>query len=309
MRVLVMAAGAVGGYFGSLLLRAGSDVLFIARGDTLDAIRKRGIRVDSVTSGSFSALAPAADRVDGSWTADLVLFCVKSYHNEAAIETIRPAVGEDTMILTLQNGLGSGDQLAAEFGENRVLLGAAYVDAAHPQRAIYREQGGVCRIVFGEPIGGRSKRALDLAAAFTEAGIESEVAEDIQKALWNKLIYICALSGMTCITRSPFSEVMDTPETAALTEAVVVEAAAVGRAVGVALDSDVVEQTMNILRHDKDHLLSSMHADLVAGRPLEVANLNGRVSRLGRRHGTPTPINDVISACLAPAHSRAAASR
>ena len=310
MRVLVMAAGAVGGYFGGLLARAGEDVLFIARGDTLRAIRERGLRVESVTSGDFAVRAKAAERPPGAaWTADLVLFCVKGYDNAAAIETTRAAVGRDTTILTLQNGLGSGDELAAAFGRERVTLGAAYVDAAQPAPGVYREQGGACRILLGEPDGGASERGAALVQTLRAAGIEAAVSEDIQKTLWEKLIYICALSGMTCVTRSSFAEVMDTPETAELAEKVVAEAAAAGRAAGVDLDADAEERTMAILRADKEHLLSSMHADLMAGKPLEVGNLNGRVSRVGREFGAPTPINDMIAACLTPAHNRAVARR
>lgn len=309
MRVLIMAAGAVGGYFGGLLARAGEDVLFIARGDTLRAIRERGLRVESVTSGDFKVDADASGRPTGAWTADLALFCVKGYDNAAAIETMRPAIGADTAILTLQNGLGSGDELAAAFGRGRVLLGAAYVDAAQPAPGVYREQGGACRILLGEPDGGESERGESLVRKLGAAGIEAAVSADIQKTLWEKLIYICALSGMTCVTRSSFAEVMDTPQTAALAEAVVAEAAAVGRAAGVNLGADAVERTMDILRADKDSLLSSMHADLMAGKPLEVGNLNGRVSRIGREYGAPTPINDMIAACLTPAHNRATAAR
>ena len=310
MRVLVMAAGAVGGYFGGLLARAGEDVLFIARGDTLRAIRERGLRVESVTSGDFDVRARAVERPPGAaWTADLVLFCVKGYDNAAAIETTRAAVGRDTTILTLQNGLGSGDELAAAFGRERVTLGAAYVDAAQPAPGVYREQGGACRILLGEPDGGASERGAALARTLRAAGIEAAVSEDIQKTLWEKLIYICALSGMTCVTRSSFAEVMDTPATAEIAEKVVAEAAAAGRAAGVNLDADAEERTMAILRADKEHLLSSMHADLMAGKPLEVGNLNGRVSRVGREFGAPTPINDMIAACLTPAHNRTIARR
>lgn len=304
-----MAAGAVGGYFGGLLARAGADALFIARGETLRALRERGLRVESVTSGDFAVQATAAERPGAGWTADLVLFCVKGYDNAAAIETMRPAVGPDTTILTLQNGLGSGDELAAAFGVERVMLGAAYVDAAQPAPGVYREQGGACRILLGEPDGAASERGAALAQALGAAGIEAAVSEDIQKTLWEKLIYICALSGMTCAARASFAEVMDTPETAEMAEKVVAEAAAVGRAAGVNLDGRAEERTMAILRADKEHLLSSMHADLMAGKPLEVGNLNGRVSRLGRELGAPTPLNDAIAACLTPAHNQAIARR
>ncbi len=308
MKILIMAAGSVGGYFGGLLARAGNDVLFIARGDNLAAIERDGLRVESVTSGDFTipaGAARAAERPDPGWTADIALFCVKSYHNAVAMETIAPAIGADTAIITLQNGLGSGDELSSVFGGHRVMLGAAYVEAAHPAPGVFSELGGDCRIVFAEQDGAPSERGSEIAATLAGAGIDSEIAPDIQQALWNKLVYICGLSGMTCITHSSFAEVMDTPATAAMALQVLEEAAAVGRASGVNLDDGLVDSIMSGFVEDKDHLISSMHADLSAGKPMEFGNLNGKVSELGARHGVPTPINDFITACLTPQHERA----
>ena len=305
MKILIMAAGAVGGYYGSLLARADNDVLFVARGDNLNAIRQRGLRVNSVNSGDFTLSVKAADSLDGSWTPDLVIFCVKGYQNALAIETIATAVGDDTTILTLQNGIGSGSDLSAAFGADKVLLGAAYVDAAHPEPGVFDELGGTCRIVFAEQDGRPSTRCSRILRTLRSAGIESDIADDIDVALWNKLVYICCLSGMTCVTRSSFKEVLETPQTADLALSVLEEAAAVGRAAGVNLADDVVETTMAHLYEEKDGLVSSMRADLSAGRPLEFANLNGKVSEMGRQLGVPTPLNDFITACLTPAHNRA----
>ncbi len=309
MRTLIMAAGSVGGYFGGLLAKAGNDVLFVARGDNLDAIRRNGIRCESVTSGDFVTAVNATDRLDGSWKAELVLFCVKSYHNADAMPTIAPAVDERTAILTLQNGLGGGDELATYFGAERVMLGAAYVEAAHPAPGEFRELGGDCRIVFAEPDERPSARASRIAATLADARIDCEIADDIQQALWNKLVFICGLSGMTCITRSSFERVMDTPATARMTRDVMTEAAAVGRAAGVAIADDLVDSIMQHFVEEKSHLISSMHADLTEGRPMEYANLNGRISELGGRLGEPTPLNDFITACLTPAHESALAAQ
>ena len=309
MNVLVMAAGSVGGYFGGLLAKAGNDVLFVARGENLSAIADRGLIVESVTSGDFTVEASATERPDGSWIADLVVFCVKSYHNSVAIDTISPAIGPETAILTLQNGIGSGDELSAALGEQRVMLGAAYVEAAHPGPGLFQELGGACRIVFAEQDGNPSQRGTEIKQTFANAGIDSEIAEDIGQALWNKLVYICGLSGMTCITHSSFAEVMDSPETRAMTLSVLNEAAAVGRAAGVDLAPDLVDSIMSNFIEDADHLISSMHADLTADKPMEFGNLNGKVSELGRQLGVSTPINDFITACLTPQHKRALAAR
>ena len=306
MKVLVMAAGAVGGYFGGVLFARGDDdVRFVARGDNLRAIRERGLTVRSVTAGDWAVRVPVSDSVDRSWLPDLVLFCVKSYHNREAIQCIAPAVGPDTAILTLQNGIGSGDDLAAAFGVEKVMLGAAYVEAAHPAPGVFEEQGGTCRIVFAEPDNRKSSRSVSVLEMLRASGIDSEIADDIDRVLWAKLVFICGLSGMTCVTRSSFAEVMNTPETADLTLKVIQEAADVARAAGVNLDADIVESTMESFRRDRDDLISSMHADLVAGRPLELANLNGKVSALGSSLGIPTLANDFITACLTPALNRA----
>ena len=300
-----MAAGAVGGYFGSVLARGGNDVRFIARGDNLRAIRERGLTVRSVTSGNFEIGAPVSDSVDGTWLPDLVLFCVKSYHNREAIRCISPSVGPGTAVLTLQNGIGSGDDLAAAFGVEKVMLGAAYVEAAHPGPGVFEEHGGACRIVFAESDSRMSSRSVSILETLRDSGIESEIAGDIDRALWSKLVFICGLSGMTCVTRSSFGEVMNTPETADLALKVIQEAADVARAAGIDLDADIVESTMESFRRDRYDLVSSMHADLVAGRPLELANLNGKVSALGSDLGVPTPANDFITACLTPVLKRA----
>ena len=130
MKILVMGTGAVGGCFGGMLARAGHDVTFVARGANLEAIRSNGLRVESVAAGNFTVTPQVTDRAGDSGEADLVLFCVKSYDNEAAMEEMAGAVGDRTAILTLQNGLGSGDLLSDRFGREKVLLGAAYIEAA-----------------------------------------------------------------------------------------------------------------------------------------------------------------------------------
>ncbi len=306
MRVLVMGTGAVGGYFGASLARNGEDVVFIARGDHRDTIEANGLRVESVAAGDYTVRSPAVERVPAGWTADLVLFCVKGYHNPQAIEVIRPAVGPDTTVLTLQNGVGSADQLAAAFGRDRVMAGAAYIHAMRAAPGLIAEVGGHCRIVFGEADGSESPRAAAIRDAFAAAGVDIELSDDVAKALWNKLVFICALSGMVCITREPsFTDVLAQPETLDLTWRVMREAAAAGRASGVALDGDIVETTMAEFQETSEELTSSMYIDLDAGNPLEVILLNGAVSRIGKEVGVETPVNDFITACLSIANAKA----
>ncbi|HBJ29901.1 MAG TPA: 2-dehydropantoate 2-reductase, partial [Dehalococcoidia bacterium] len=187
MRVLVMAAGSVGGYFGGVLAKGGNEVKFVARNENLAQIKANGLVVQSATTGSFVVeSADAVDSLDGDWQADLVLFCVKSYHNEVAIEQMKPAIGPNTTILTLQNGLGSADELSATFGEDAVMLGAAYVEAERLSPGVFAEHGGTCRLVFGERDGSWSERGLNILKTFNGAGIEGILSDDVSATLWTK---------------------------------------------------------------------------------------------------------------------------
>ena len=309
MNILIMGSGAVGGYYGAVLHRSGQEVTFVARGDHLEAIRQRGLRIESVTSGDFTIRPTVAERPDGSRKADLVLYCVKGYDNAEATKVMRPAVGEATSILTLQNGIGSGDDLAAAFGRERVLLGVSYVDSVRTEPGVVVEEGGPCNIVFGEEDGSRTARAIAVYDALKGAGIAVELSTNVTVALWTKLIYICALSGMTCITRSSFTEVVETPETLEFTWRVMREAEQVGRAKGVDLDDDVVEKTMAHFKQVEGRMMSSMYNDLKRGNPLEVGVLNGAVAALGKEVGVPAPVNEFIASSLTLAHNRAVSQR
>ena len=309
MKILVMGSGTVGGYYGAVLHRGGHEVTFVARGEHLDAIRQSGLRVESVTSGDFTIHPPVTDSPEGSWLPELVLFCVKGYDNAEAIELVRPAVGEGTSVLTLQNGLGSGDELASAFGHDKVLLGVTYVDAVRKAPGVVVEEGGPCNVVFGDADGSRSPRAVAVYEALEGAGISVELSSDVEVALWSKLIYVCAWSGMICITRASFAEILGTPEAEDLTWRVMREAEAVAGAKGVNVDGDLVERTMERFRATDGPSISSMYEDLKRGGRLEVEVLNGAVARLGKEVGVETPANELIAACLMVAHNRAVARR
>lgn len=300
-----MGSGAVGGYFGAVLARAGHDVTFIARGEHLETIRARGLRVESVTSGNFTVEANAVPAPDGSQKADLALFCVKAYDNEKAIATMATGVWPNTTILTLQNGLGSGDELAQAFGSDNILLGVTYIDAVKKHGGVVSEHGGGCNIIFGVENGDRTGRAVCVHKVFRDAGIDATLSSTVTVDLWSKLIFICALSGMTCITNGTMGEVLDTPETLDMSWRVMREAEAVGRAQGVELHDDVVDEKMAILQAEKQEILSSMRTDLDRGNPLEIHVLNGAVSRMGRDVGILTPVNSFIADSLTVQHNRA----
>ena len=307
MNVLVIAAGAVGGYFGSVIAEK-HDVVLIARNEHLKAIQEKGLKVESKTSGNFISRATAVAQPEEGYVADVVLYCVKAYHNESACDVIAPAVGPETAVLTLQNGIGSGDFLSNRFGEERVLLGAAYIEASRGNPGITEEHGGGCRIALGNKLGISTPKTNMVSELLKSSNIDHEVSTDIMSALWKKLVFITALSGMTCLVRARFEQVLDNPQTHALAIKVMSETKAVADAEGINLPSDVVETTMADFMLHKSELVSSMHQDLLSGRPLEVNVINGAVSQMGRIHNISTPINDVITSCLSLPNTLAARS-
>jgi 2-dehydropantoate 2-reductase len=298
-----MGAGGMGGYFGGRLARAGEPVAFVARGDHLRAIQAGGLVVRSIT-GDFAVRAPATDdprRVpELMGPVDLVLFCVKSYDTAAAAEAIRPALGPDTAVLTLQNGVVNEETLGRALGPERVLGGLVYGFAVIEAPGVIRHtQGG--RIVFGELDGAVRPRTARILEAGRRAGFPIEIAPDIRRALWEKYLTICALSGMTALSRRPIGDVRACPESRRMYRAILEELAALARAEGVALADDAVEQGMaGADRLDADSYASLYH-DLTRGRRLELEALQGHAVRLGARHGIPTPTLACVYAALRPA--------
>jgi 2-dehydropantoate 2-reductase len=298
MRVLVVGAGGVGGYFGAKLARAGTSVTMLARGAHLDAIRRHGLRVRSAVEGEF--VVPVEARADVESTpADAVLLCVKSFDTESAVEAIRPAVGPDTAVLSLQNGVDNEEKIDAMLGAGHALGGAAYVFAVieAPGVIAHRFAG---RIVFGEMDGRPRPRATRLHDAFAAAGVPVELSADVRRVLWEKYLLISAQAGMTSITRCNLGVVRDTPETWAMYRRIVEELSAVARAAGVALALDVVEVILKQAMAIGADMYSSLHHDLISGKRLELEALHGHAVRLGERLGVPVPTVFAVYAALKP---------
>ena len=294
---MIMAAGAVGGYFGSVLSQK-NEVTFIARGEHLENIQSKGLKIISETSGNYISKSPATSYPEHTYKPDLVLYCVKAYQNEHAIELIRPFIGNDTTILSLQNGIGIGRQLEENFGVEKTLLGSAYIEASVDSPGIIIERGGLCQIKFGSPLGIVSEREKRISRLLNECSINHVLSKDISTDLWEKLIFISALSGMSCITRATFEEIINNKLGKHVTESLLEETYSVALANGANISKHVVSEIMNHFINQKDKLVSSMYKDMVDGNPMEVDVINGAVSKSGKEYGIPTPINDLIYAAL-----------
>ncbi len=295
MRFGIMATGGVGGYFGGMLARAGEEVRFIARGAHLEAIRQDGLRVDSVEPGEFTVAGVfAVDDPAEAGPCDVILYCVKTVANDAVIPAIAPMLGPDTVIIDLQNGVDNEERLAAAYGDERVMGGAAYIFTAVEGPGRIKQIGGPRRIVFGEIAGGASPRGENILAVMKNAGINAELSEDIQAEIWTKFIFICAVSGVTALTRSPIGEIMAYDGTKQMMREVMREVFEVGRAKGVNLPDGADEGRFKFLDEQNPASKGSLCHDLEAGRRLEIDALCGTVSRLGREAGVPTPCNDYL---------------
>ena len=297
MRIAIMGAGSTGGYFGGMLCRGGNDVTLIARGSHLKAILDGGLKVIR-DQEEFTVRCAATDEPSQVGVVELVLLTVKTYQNDQAIPAMLPLVGPDTSVLCLQNGIDSYQAVAADVGLEKVLPGAAYVEASVPNPGTAKQTGDVARIAFGEVDGSVSERGNRILATLEESGIPAQFERDIQKTLWTKFLFIATMSGVTTLSRETMAELMPRPEWRQVIISCMKEIATVGRMAGVDLDPQIVEQTLGYIESSLESLQSSMHADITAGKPLELEALNGAVIRVGKPLNVPTPINDVIYAGL-----------
>jgi 2-dehydropantoate 2-reductase len=299
MRVLVAGTGGVGGYFGARLARAGTPVTFLARGAHLEAMRRDGLRIRSAVDGEWVIVADAVGKVGEGPPADVVLFCVKSFDTETAAAAVRPAVGPDTAVVSLQNGVDNEETLERVLGPGHAVGGVAYVFATleSPGLVVHTLAG---RIVAGELDGRPSPRLERLRAALVAAGVPTEVVGDIRRALWEKYLLISAQAGTTALTRSPIGVIRAVPETWRMYRTIVEELAAVARASGVPLADGVVDSIVKAAEGLAPQALSSLYHDLVQGRRLELEALHGHVVRLGERLGVPTPTVAAVYAALKP---------
>jgi 2-dehydropantoate 2-reductase len=272
-------------------------VVFVARGAHLEAIRRNGLTVQSI-NGDFTVRAPAAAHPAELGPVDLVLFAVKAYDTEAAAALLPPLLGPNAPVLTLQNGVEHVQQIGKRIGPERVLAGSVHLAVQIASPGVIRHAAGAGKIVYGEPQGPPTDRVRRVAAAFQRAGIAHQLSGDMWWVLWDKLLFIAGVGGVTALARSGIGPLLASAEGLALLRAVMHEVVEVARAQGVDLGPDATERTLKFASTFPAEWRSSLARDLEAGRRLEVDALNGAVVRLGRVSGVPTPVNQAILACL-----------
>lgn len=298
MRIAVMAAGAVGGYFGGRMAAAGHDVSFIARGAQLDALRKNGLTIESTLGDLRLNAVKATSNPHEAGPVDVVLFAVKLWDTEAAAEAARPLVGPQTRVITLQNGVDSVERIAPILGEDHVAGGSAYIASVVAAPGVIKHTSPFAKMVCGRIDGRPDAQLAAFASAAQRAGIDIVVSDNIDRDRWQKFVFLVALSGATGATRMPLGPILADPDTRALFRGLMEEVIAVGRAKGVALTPGFVEDRMTFADAAPPGMKASLLHDLERGNRLEVDWLAGKVAALGRELGVSTPVNAAVYAAL-----------
>jgi 2-dehydropantoate 2-reductase len=302
MTFAVVGSGAVGGYYGAKLARAGHDVTFIARGAHLAAIRDRGLAIKSPL-GDFVVKARAEEHAAQVPPVDVAIYAVKAYSNPAALPLLKAIVGERTTALTLQNGVESVDEVAAVVGAPRVLGGSAYIATALSEPGVIEQTGTHRRIVFGEVLGDTSRvsgRVQAISDAFTGADIIAEPVADARVPIWEKFCYLAPFAAFTGAARLPIGPLWTDSVSRAQLIAAFREVEAAGRAGGIALPDGLIDRISSYVDDIPAATRSSLLIDLQHGKPIEVEALVGAVVRRAAQAGVPAPVMSALYAVLKP---------
>jgi len=300
MRIAIMGAGGVGGYYGGRLAQAGHDVTFITRGEHLRAIQARGLKLAGPAGDVVISGAQATDDPGQLAPVDVVLFCVKLFDTEAAARAIAPLLSKGGVCITLQNGVDGQHRIGAIVGDDRVIGGIAFVSALIESPGVIRYTSKAPSIKFGEADGRASERATRFRDACVSAGFDAELVADIRAAQWHKFVGLTVNAALTSLTRKPAGVIYHDPDLLALARAGFAEAAAVAKASTIPLPGDIVEQQLQNHQKFPPEMYASMYHDLVRGRRLELESLSGLIVQSGRALGVPTPFHAMAYACLKP---------
>jgi len=305
MKIAFIGIGALGGYFGGRLANAGNDVVFIARGATLEALRRHGLRVETPAGNIVLPHVSATGDPTSVGHVDAIFVTTKAEQVPDAAMQIRSMVGPETVVVPFQNGVEAYDQLAAALGPGPVLGGMCHVIAMVAEPGVIRHMGLNPLITIGEWNNAHTPRLDRLVECLRAAGLEVRVPENIQVALWEKFEFIASFGGVGGVTRAPIGVMRSLPETRSLLESALREIVGLARACGVPVPEESVASTLKFMDSLPLEGTASMQRDLVAGRPSELEAQSGAVVRLGRARKFPTPVHEFIYNALLPGELRA----
>ena len=299
MRIAIVGSGGVGGYFGGRLAAAGADVTFLARGAHLEAMRARGLRIDSPKGNLHLPRVKAESDPAAVGAVDAAFFAVKLYDTEGALAMLPPLLGPDTVVIGFQNGVETVGTLTRAVGAARTAGGVSYVSAVIAEPGVIKHTA-MDHLIFGMPDGSRSPRLEALLEACRPAGFQATLSTDITVEIWTKFVRLSVFSGMTAVTRGPIGVIVNDPELLEMLRAAVRETMAVAHAKGIAVPRTIDDDVTAAYKALPPQAKASMLEDLERGRRIELPWLSGAVVRLGREAGVATPIHRFINIVLQP---------
>jgi 2-dehydropantoate 2-reductase len=305
LRIAIFGAGGIGGYLGGRLSQAGEDVVLIARGEHLQAIKDHGLRVDSVKGDFVATPTLATENPTEAGPVDAVILGVKAWQVLDAAKAMRPMIGPDTFIVPMQNGVEATAELASVLGEKSVVVGLGGLVSYIVGPGHILHAGGEPFVSFGESDNSTSERTQNLLTAFKNAGVNASIPTNIQAALWGKLAFMAANSGVGAITRVPSGQWRSVVGSWEMAQQVVREVLAVAAGKGIEMPNDSLAAAVARLEGSPPNGTSSMQRDLMEGRPSELEVQNGAVVRLGLETGVLTPVNTFIYNSLLPQEMKA----
>jgi len=303
MKIAVIGAGGVGGFFGGKLARAGFDVTFIARGAHLEAIKAKGLKVLS-TEGDFEVNpVKATDDFNEIGDVELVILGTKAWQVSEVAANLKK-VNNGCTVLPLQNGVMAYDEISAELGKERVLGGLCRIFSKIEAPGVIKHTGAEASLVFGEMDNRKTERTGKFLEAFRQSGIKARISEDIQAELWKKFINICA-SGLLAVSRSTYGEIRQLKETREMMFELFEEVYAISQRMGIHVEHEFIQKTVAFIDTFPYDATSSLTRDVWEGKPSEIEYQNGTVVRLGEKYGIKTPVNRFIYNCILPMELRA----
>jgi len=299
LKIAVMGAGGIGGYYGGRLAAAGMDVTFIARGAHLAAMQKDGLRIISPLGDVHIPAVKATDDPATIGPVDIVMFCVKLYDVDEASELCRPLIGPDTAVISFLNGIDSEIRMQATLGAGAVVGGVAQIPSNISKPGVIEHKAQFAVLEFGEIDGRDSPRLTAFHDACTEAGIQSYLVGNIEAAIWLKFAILVPFATVCCLTRLPGKILIEEPAVQELAFTAIREIIALAAAKGVPLPPDALQSRMDMLNNFAN-AKPSMLVDLDAGKRIELEGLQGAVVRMAAELGVPTPVHKVAYAALKP---------
>jgi 2-dehydropantoate 2-reductase len=300
MKIAVIGAGGVGGYFGAKLANSGKAVTFVARGPHLSAIQRNGLTVLSSLGDIHLDSVHAVGSIAEVEPVDLVLVAVKLWDTDEVARALRPLTDQGAAVLSLQNGVLKDDALRAQLPAESILGGACYISATISSPGVIQHSGTIQRIAFGEYKGEPSPRAHMILCALRQAEIDADISESIERVIWEKFIFLVGLSGTTTAMRQPIGVIRESEQTRSFLLDLMREVVEVGRARGIRIPEDYAQDRLEFCDTLPAAMTSSMHHDLDHGNRLELPWLSGGVVTLAKAVGVATPLNRAVSDILEP---------